>query len=147
MFLSTTGGLGGYLLPIMRNYCKLIHLFFSVCPSEFLLLCGNMVKLFFVIMFILTFKGCMCAYSVTQLCPILYNPVDYNPPDFSVHGNSQARILKWVAICSSRGGDLPNPGIKLASPVSPALAGGFFTTEPAGKPNFRFIGSCKNHAE
>ena len=30
-------------------------------------------------------------------------------------------------------GDLPNPGIKSESPVSPALAGGFFTTEPPGK--------------
>ena len=29
--------------------------------------------------------------------------------------------------------DLPNPGIKPMSPVSPALAGGFFTTEPPGK--------------
>ena len=29
---------------------------------------------------------------------------------------------------------LPNPGIK---PMSPALAGGFFTTEPPGKPSFR----------
>ena len=28
-------------------------------------------------------------------------------------------------------GDLPDPGIK---PASPALAGGFFTTEPPGKP-------------
>ena len=31
--------------------------------------------------------------------------------------------------------DLPNPGIEPASPTSPALAGGFFTTEPPGKPN------------
>ena len=30
-------------------------------------------------------------------------------------------------------GDLPNPGIK---PMSPALAGGFFTTEPPGKPTY-----------
>ena len=30
-------------------------------------------------------------------------------------------------------GDLPNPGIK---PASPALAGGFCTTEPSGKPSF-----------
>ena len=29
--------------------------------------------------------------------------------------------------------DLPNPGIKPTSPVSPALAGGFFTNEPPGK--------------
>ena len=30
--------------------------------------------------------------------------------------------------------DLPNPGIEPTSPASPALAGGFFTTEPPGKP-------------
>ena len=30
-------------------------------------------------------------------------------------------------------GDLPNPGIYTSSPESPALAGGFFTTEPPGK--------------
>ena len=29
-------------------------------------------------------------------------------------------------------GDLPNPGIEL---MSPALAGGFFTAEPPGKPS------------
>ena len=30
--------------------------------------------------------------------------------------------------------DLPNPGIEPSSLVSPALAGGFFTTAPPGKP-------------
>ena len=30
--------------------------------------------------------------------------------------------------------DLPNPGIKPTSPVSPALPGGFSNTEPPGKP-------------
>ena len=35
----------------------------------------------------------------------------------------------------STGGDLPDPGIE---PVSPALAGGFFTAESPGKPmNYR----------
>ena len=29
--------------------------------------------------------------------------------------------------------DLPNPGTECASPEAPALAGGFFTTEPPGK--------------
>ena len=53
----------------------------------------------------------------------------YSPPDSSVHGILQARILEWVAMPSS--GDLPDPGIK---PVSPALAGGFFTAEPPGSP-------------
>ena len=44
-------------------------------------------------------------------------------------GILQARILEWVAIPSP--GDLPNPGME---PKSPALAGGFFTAEPLGKP-------------
>ena len=30
--------------------------------------------------------------------------------------------------------DLPDPGIEPMSPESPVLAGGFFTTEPPGKP-------------
>ena len=32
-------------------------------------------------------------------------------------------------------GDLLDPGIKPTSPASPALAGGFFTTAPPGKPH------------
>ena len=45
-------------------------------------------------------------------------------------GILQARILEWAAISYS--GDLPDLGIEPASPVSPALASGFFTTEPPG---------------
>ena len=48
---------------------------------------------------------------------------------FFVHGLSQARILEQVAIFFSRRS--PAPGLK---PMSPALAGGFFATEPSGKP-------------
>ena len=33
-------------------------------------------------------------------------------------------------------GDLPNPGVK---PTSPVLVGGFFTTEPSGKPQCQCI--------
>ena len=60
-----------------------------------------------------------------QVC----DPVDYSLPGSAVHGISKARILAWVAISFS--GDLCDPKIK---PVSPALAGRFFTTEPPGKP-------------
>ena len=45
--------------------------------------------------------------SVTQLCPTLFNPVYCSLPGFSVHGISQARILEWVAISSSRGSSQP----------------------------------------
>ena len=40
----------------------------------------------------------------------------------------------WDGLPCPPPGDLPDPGIKPTSPASPALAGGFFTTEPRGKP-------------
>ena len=35
-------------------------------------------------------------------------------------------------------GDLLNTGIRPVSPASPAMAGGYFTTGPAGKPKLLF---------
>jgi len=40
---------------------------------------------------------------VTQLCPILCNPMDCSPQGSSVHGISKARILECFAISFSRG--------------------------------------------
>ena len=40
----------------------------------------------------------------------------------------------WSGLPCSLPGNLPNPGIKPTSLMSPALAGGFFTTEPPGSP-------------
>ena len=40
----------------------------------------------------------------------------------------------WSGLPFPLPGDLPNLGIKLVSPPSPVLLGGFFTTEPPGKP-------------
>ena len=40
----------------------------------------------------------------------------------------------WSGLPAPPPGDLPNPGIEPESPVSPALAGGFFTTGPSEKP-------------
>ena len=70
--------------------------------------------------------------EVAQLCLTLSDPMDCSPPGSSVHGIFQARVLEWVAI--SIPGDLPDPGIELMSPASPAMAGRFFTTAPPGKP-------------
>ena len=59
--------------------------------------------------------ACVLSCSVvTTLC----NLRDCSPPDSSVHGILQARILEWVYISSSKGS---NPGIKPSSLVSPAL--------------------------
>ena len=41
----------------------------------------------------------------------------------------------WSELPFPTPGDLPDPGIEPESPASPALAGGFFTTEPPGKPS------------
>ena len=58
---------------------------------------------------------------VAQSCLTHCYRMDCKPPGSSVQGIFQARILEWVTIS----GDLPDPGIE---PMSPALAGGFFTT-------------------
>ena len=44
---------------------------------------------------------------VTQSCPTLCYPMDCNLPGSLVHGISQARILEWVAVPSSRGSSPP----------------------------------------
>ena len=44
-------------------------------------------------------KVYVCVHATSLLC----NPVVYNPPDSSVHGTLQGRILEWVAMPSSRG--------------------------------------------
>ena len=43
----------------------------------------------------------------------------------------------WSGLPFPPSGFLPNPGIEPASPASPALAGGFFTTEPPEKPSLK----------
>ena len=42
-----------------------------------------------------------------QSCPTLCNPTECSPPDSSVHGILQARILEWVTMPSSRGSSQP----------------------------------------
>ena len=71
-----------------------------------------------------------------QSCLTVCDPMDCSPPGSSVHRTLQARILEWVVIFSSRGSS--HPSIKPMSPMSPALACGFFTIELCGKtPDYR----------
>ena len=67
---------------------------------------------------------------VSDSCDLM----DCSPVGSSVHGIFQARILKWVGILTPR--DLPSSGTEPESLASPALAGGFFTSEPPGKPPY-----------
>ena len=61
------------------------------------------------------FKTHSVSCLVTQLCPTLCNPMDCNPPEYSVHRILQARILEWVTMRSSRRSSWPR------DPVAPAL--------------------------
>ena len=49
-------------------------------------------------------------------------------------GSSEARTPARVSCTGGR--DLPRPGLE---PVSPAQVGGFFASEPAGKPRVHFL--------
>ena len=62
-----------------------------------------------------------------QTCPTPCNPMDHSPPFLP--------LCPWESpehgVPFPPPGDLPNPGME---PASPAVAGGFLTTEPPGKP-------------
>ena len=81
----------------------------------------------------------VCAQSV-QLCPTLCDPMDHSLPGSSVHRIFLARILEWVAIPSSRGSSRSRD--QTCFSWSPALPGGFFTTEPQGKPIYVCMYVC-----
>ena len=67
-----------------------------------------------------------------QPCLTLSDPKDCSQPGPSVLGIFQARILESIAFSEPM------------SLVSPVLAGGFFTTEPPGKPNKITIKRCSS---
>ena len=72
----------------------------------------------------------MCVKSL-ESCLTLCDPMDCSPPDSSVHGILQARVLGWLPFPSPE--DLPNPGTEPVSLMSPALSGRFFTWEAPGE--------------
>ena len=76
----------------------------------------------------LSFFYCCCL--VAKLCPTLVTPWTVALQSLSM---GFPRQEYWSGLPFHSPGDLPNPGIE---PVSPALAGRFFPTEPPGKPLF-----------
>ena len=67
---------------------------------------------------------CCVNVNVTQLCRILCDPMGHSPPDSSVCGISQAKILEWVAIPFSRGTSQARDQTWVS-----CIAGRFFTTK------------------
>ena len=56
---------------------------------------------------------CMCAKSL-QSYLTLCDPIDCSSPGFSVAGISQARMLEWIAMSSSRGSSGPRDGTHIS---------------------------------
>ena len=50
---------------------------------------------------------CVYMFLVAHSCLILWDSMDCSPPDSSVHGIPQVRILEWVAISFSSGSSQP----------------------------------------
>ena len=101
-----------FLLISSGHLCSFIHFFSNfVIPSL-----DEVVALYDVI------------YSLSHV-QLFCDPMDCTPPSSSVHGLSQARILEWVATSFCRRSAWPRDHTHVF-----CIAGGFFTTEPPGKP-------------
>ena len=88
----------------------------------------------------------MCMYVCAKLlqpCLTPCDPTDCSPPGSSVHGCSRQEYWSGLPFPPA---DLPYPGIEPESTAPPALAGGFFATEPPGKSSLRYpFGVCGRH--
>ena len=79
-------------------------------------------------------------YSDMCVCAQLFTSVQFFATPWTVTHQAPlpmgfSRQEYWSGLPLPPPGDLPHPGIEPMSPVSPALARGFFTTEQTGKPN------------
>ena len=83
---------------------------------------------------------CVCAKSL-QYCLTLCDPMDYSRRQAPLSMGLSRQEYRSGVPCPPPG-DLPDPGIEHASLMSPALARGFFTTEPLGKIRL-FASFCK----
>ena len=82
----------------------------------------------------------MCCALCAQSCLTLCDPMVCNPPGSSVMEFPRQEF--WSGWPLPTRGDLPDPGIELASLTSPALAGRFFNTAPVSRPSSVAISSC-----
>ena len=78
------------------------------------------------------FQKLMCVFSATPWTVACQAPL---PTEFP-------RQEYWNGLPFHSPGDLPNPGI---NPVTPALAGRFFTAEPPGKPKVKALFISHDH--
>ena len=69
-----------------------------------------------------------------QLCLTLFDPMAYTAHQAPLDMEFSKQEY-WSGLPFPTPGDLPDPGIEPVFPIAPALADGFFTTEPTGMPS------------
>ena len=74
-------------------------------------------------------KRCVCVLTCVQLFVTPWTVAHQAPLSMGF-----SRQEYWNGLPFPPPGDLPEAGIEPMTPASPALAGGFFTTELPGKP-------------
>ena len=81
---------------------------------------------------------CVCACMLSRFsCVQLWDPMDCCPPDSSLPGILQARILELGCHALLQG--IFRPRDQICISCSSCTAGRFFTTEPWGKPNVIYV--------
>ena len=95
--------------------------------KSFWLLCGKLCV-------------CVCAHSFSHVQLIVTPRTVARQVPLSIGFSRQEY---WSEQPFPSPGDLPDPGMEPMSLVSPALVGGFFTTELPEKPK---VGKCRNRA-
>ena len=123
VWLSTLGGI--YMLRIYETSPPICFVLWAFCLNRWFLFSSVCVCV------------CVCVCAVAQLSPTLCNPMDHSLPGTPFMQFSKQE--SWSGLQLLPPGDLPDPEIESVPPVSPALAGGFFTTEPPGKPIYTFF--------
>ena len=98
------------LVPYLKSLCLEVRAYLTLCsvgPEDWLLKGSDLFRLSMDLL-----KKLELTYIIHLLfiCVWLSDPVDCSPSGSSVHGMSQARILEWVAISSSRGSSQPRQG-------------------------------------
>ena len=78
---------------------------------------------------------CVCSVARSYLIPLQPHGLVAHQASLSMEFSKQEY---WSGFPFPTPEDLPYPGVKPASVASPALAGGFYTTELPGKSDYEF---------
>ena len=77
---------------------------------------------------LIPYDKCVCVLNHVELCGP-WSEAHHTPLSLGF-----SRQDYWSSLPFPSPGNLPTPETEPVSPASPALEGGFFTTEPPGKP-------------